>query len=104
MDKRYQIFISSTYSDLKVERDAFIHALWCSKYIAVTMEQFPATDDARRSVERRQNFFSPREEFRCNLAVGRRGVLLHLSGMACSNDRRRHFLPAQNPSKCKLGQ
>jgi hypothetical protein len=45
MDKRYQIFISSTYSDLKVERDAVIHALWCSKYIAVTMEQFPATDE-----------------------------------------------------------
>lgn len=47
MDKRYQIFVSSTYSDLKEEREAVIHALWRSKYIAVAMEQFPATDEAK---------------------------------------------------------
>ena len=34
MEKKYQFFVSSTYEDLKEERDVAIHAI-------LTMNQFP---------------------------------------------------------------
>jgi hypothetical protein len=43
--KRYQIFVSSTHADLKEEREAVINELTKVGYIAVGMEQFPATDE-----------------------------------------------------------
>jgi hypothetical protein len=45
MNTRYQIFVSSTYSDLREERERIIHELTRIGYIAVGMEQFPATDE-----------------------------------------------------------
>jgi hypothetical protein len=45
MNTRYQIFVSSTYSDLREEREKVIHELTRIGYIAVGMEQFPATDE-----------------------------------------------------------
>jgi Domain of unknown function (DUF4062) len=45
MEKRFQIFVSSTYSDLRDEREKVIHELTRIGYIAVGMEQFPATDE-----------------------------------------------------------
>ena len=45
MNTRYQIFVSSTYSDLRDEREKVIHELTRIGYIAVGMEQFPATDE-----------------------------------------------------------
>jgi Domain of unknown function (DUF4062) len=45
MDKRYQIFVSSTHSDLHKERERVINELTRIGYIAVGMEQFPATDE-----------------------------------------------------------
>jgi hypothetical protein len=43
--KRYQIFVSSTHTDLRIEREAVINELTKIGYIAVGMEQFPATDE-----------------------------------------------------------
>jgi vacuolar-type H+-ATPase subunit F/Vma7 len=43
--KRFQIFVSSTHADLKEEREAVINELTKVGYIAVGMEQFPATDE-----------------------------------------------------------
>ena len=45
MNVRYQVFVSSTYSDLKEEREHVIHELTRIGYIAVGMEQFPATPE-----------------------------------------------------------
>jgi hypothetical protein len=45
MDKRYQVFVSSTYSDLRDEREKVINELTRIGYIAAGMEQFPATDE-----------------------------------------------------------
>lgn len=45
MQTRYQVFVSSTYSDLKDEREHVIHELTKVGYIAVGMEQFPATPE-----------------------------------------------------------
>lgn len=45
MDKRYQVFISSTYTDLKEERKAVMQALMEMDCIPAGMEMFPATDE-----------------------------------------------------------
>lgn len=45
MDKRYQVFVSSTYADLKQERQHVIQALMEMDCIPAGMELFPATDE-----------------------------------------------------------
>ena len=45
MDKRYQVFISSTYADLKNERQAIMQTLMEMDCIPAGMELFPATDE-----------------------------------------------------------
>jgi hypothetical protein len=45
MEKRYQIFVSSTYVDLQEERQKIIHALLELDCIPAGMELFPAADD-----------------------------------------------------------
>lgn len=47
MDKRYQVFVSSTYEDLKEERQEVIKALLNFDCIPVGMEFFPAADDSQ---------------------------------------------------------
>ena len=44
MGKKYQIFVSSTYKDLKEERLAVIQYLLKMGFIPVGMEQFPASN------------------------------------------------------------
>lgn len=45
MDKRYQVFVSSTYADLKDERKAVIQTLIELDCIPAGMELFPAIDE-----------------------------------------------------------
>lgn len=45
MDKRYQVFVSSTYADLKEERQKVIQALMEMDCIPSGMELFPAADE-----------------------------------------------------------
>lgn len=45
MDKRYQVFVSSTYADLKEERRKVIQALMEMDCIPAGMELFPAADE-----------------------------------------------------------
>lgn len=45
MDKRYQVFISSTYADLKEERQRVIQAVIQMDCIPAGMELFPAADE-----------------------------------------------------------
>ncbi|MCE9530684.1 MAG: DUF4062 domain-containing protein [Planctomycetes bacterium] len=45
MEKRYQVFVSSTFRDLTAERRAVIEALLEMDAIPAGMELFPATDD-----------------------------------------------------------
>lgn len=47
MDKRYQVFVSSTYADLKAERQRVIQALMEMDCIPAGMELFPAMDEAQ---------------------------------------------------------
>jgi hypothetical protein len=45
MDKRYQVFVSSTYADLKDERQAVIRTVMEANCIPAGMELFPAADE-----------------------------------------------------------
>lgn len=45
MEKRYQVFVSSTFADLKEERRHVIQALMEMDCIPAGMELFPATDE-----------------------------------------------------------
>lgn len=45
MDKRYQVFVSSTYADLQQERQKVIQALMEMDCIPAGMEIFPAADE-----------------------------------------------------------
>ena len=45
MDKRYQVFISSTYEDLKEERKELIENLLNLKYLPSGMEMFSASNE-----------------------------------------------------------
>ncbi len=49
MEKRYQIFVSSTYADLKEERRAVIQSLLEMDCIPAGMELFPAVDEEQFS-------------------------------------------------------
>ena len=53
MSKRYQVFVSSTYADLKDERQAVMQALMELDCIPAGMELFPAADEEQlRFIER----------------------------------------------------
>ena len=45
MNKKYQVFVSSTYQDLLEERQEVMQALLELECIPVGMELFPAADD-----------------------------------------------------------
>src|SRR5208283_4475000 len=45
MDKRYQVFVSSTYEDLREEQREVMQALLALDCIPTGMELFPAADD-----------------------------------------------------------
>lgn len=53
MDKRYQVFVSSTYADLKQERRRVIQALMEMDCIPAGMELFPAADEEQWEFIRR---------------------------------------------------
>lgn len=54
MDKKYQIFISSTYEDLKEEREQAIKAVLEMGHIPVGMEMFSAADEEQWQLIARQ--------------------------------------------------
>ena len=44
-ERRYQVFLSSTYTDLTLERERVLRELAGHDYIASGMEYFPAMDE-----------------------------------------------------------
>lgn len=53
MDKRYQVFVSSTYEDLRIERQEVMQALLELDCIPCGMELFPAADEDQWSLIKR---------------------------------------------------
>lgn len=50
MDKKYQVFVSSTFEDLREEREKVIETLLNKNCIPVGMEYFPAADDEQMTI------------------------------------------------------
>jgi hypothetical protein len=50
MEKRYEVFISSTFADLEQERSKVAQALQQHDFFPAGMEMFPASDDSQRKV------------------------------------------------------
>lgn len=50
METRYQVFVSSTYEDLKAERQEVMHALLELDCIPAGMELFPAANEDQWSL------------------------------------------------------
>ncbi|TMS68234.1 DUF4062 domain-containing protein, partial [Pseudoalteromonas sp. S1691] len=50
MDKKYQVFVSSTYEDLRLERQEVMNALLELDCIPSGMELFPAADEDQWSL------------------------------------------------------
>jgi hypothetical protein len=50
MEKKYQVFLSSTYADLAVERKKVLDILLMADCIPSGMETFVATDDEQFNV------------------------------------------------------
>lgn len=50
MDKKYQVFISSTYLDLKEEREKAVNAILKLEHIPIGMELFNAGDDTQWAI------------------------------------------------------
>lgn len=53
MDKKLQVFISSTYTDLKKERQAAVEAILSAGHIPAGMELFTASDESQMEVIKR---------------------------------------------------
>ena len=53
MEKKYQVFISSTYDDLKIEREKAIDAILRLEHIPIGMELFNAGDDEQWKIIQR---------------------------------------------------
>jgi hypothetical protein len=52
-DKKFQIFVSSTYIDLKEERQAAVEAILSAGHIPAGMELFSAGDESQMTVIKR---------------------------------------------------
>jgi predicted transport protein len=52
-ERRYQIFLSSTYDDLREERQAVTQSILALGHLAAGMELFPASDLAQLDLIKR---------------------------------------------------
>ena len=53
MDKKLQVFVSSTYTDLILERQAAVEAILTAGHIPAGMELFAAGDESQMEVIQR---------------------------------------------------
>ncbi len=79
MEKKYQVFVSSTYEDLKEERSAVISALLKAKCIPVCMEYFTASSKPQWEVIEK---FIPQCDYYIIISAGRYGSIEPSSGLS----------------------
>ena len=79
MRRRYQVFVSSTFSDLHQERQAVLWELLKLRHIPAGMESFPATDDRGWQIIQRTIDDS---DFYVLLVAGRYGSIDPTTGLS----------------------
>lgn len=79
MDKKYQVFVSSTYEDLKQERSAVIAALLKAGFIPTGMEYFTATSKTQWEVIEE---IIPQCDYYIVIVAGKYGSIEPVSGIS----------------------
>lgn len=77
LEKRYQVFVSSTYEDLKEERKHVMHALLETYCIPTGMELFPAADEEQMQLIKRMIDYC---DYYILIVAGRYGTIDESSG------------------------
>ena len=77
MKKKYQIFISSTYTDLQKERQAAVEAVLSARHIPAGMELFTSSDETQLDVIKR---WIDSSDIYCLILGGRYGSIEPKSG------------------------
>ena len=92
VDKKYQIFVSSTYTDLKNERDVVIKAILEMGHIPVGMEMFSAADDEQWKIIERH---IEESDYYCVIVAHRYGSTV--SGKSYTQKEYEHALHREVP-------
>lgn len=79
MDKKYQVFVSSTYEDLKEERSAVITALLKAGFMPTGMEYFTATSKSQWEVIEE---IIPQCDYYIVIVAGKYGSIEPISGLS----------------------
>ena len=95
MGKRHQVFVSSTYTDLKKERGVVIESLLRHKFIPAGMELFPATNGSswewiKRTIEE--------SDYYVLIIGGRYGSIHKESGRSFTEMEYRHAVDTGKPT------
>lgn len=84
MDKRYQVFVSSTYTDLKEERRVVIETLMKVDCMPAGMELFPASDEEQLNFIKRViddcDYYRLVDGLRCAEGVAKKGHVNPFAG------------------------
>jgi hypothetical protein len=100
MDRRYQVFVSSTYDDLREERNEVMHALLELDCIPAGMELFPAADEDQWTLIKKViddcDYYV--------VIVGGRYGSLHSSGKSYTQMEYEYALSKQKPTIAFLHQ
>ncbi|MBC7083749.1 MAG: DUF4062 domain-containing protein [Firmicutes bacterium] len=95
MEKRYQVFVSSTYDDLQEERQEVMHALLELDCIPAGMELFPAANEDQWSVIQR---VIDDCDYYVVIVAGRYGSIHQASGLGYTEREYRYAIEKGKPS------
>jgi hypothetical protein len=93
-EKKYQVFVSSTYEDLKEERQAAVEAILSSNHIPAGMELFAAGDESQMEVIKR---WIDESDIYMLLLGGRYGCVEQTSGKSYTQLEYEYALERRKP-------
>jgi len=94
MNKKFQIFVSSTYSDLKSERQACVEAILTAGHIPAGMELFSAGDESQLDIIKR---WIDESDIYMLLLGGRYGSIEPKSGLSYTEIEYRYAIDSGKP-------
>jgi hypothetical protein len=94
MNKKYQVFVSSTYTDLKIERQACVEAILTAGHIPAGMELFSAGDETQLEIIKR---WIDESDIYILLLGGRYGSIEPKSELSYTEIEYRYALEAKKP-------
>ena len=93
-DKRFQVFISSTYEDLKDERDAIIRGLLDVDCFPAGMEMFVASDESQWEMIKK---YIDQSDYYLVVSAGRYGSIDEETGFSFTEKEYRYAIETDTP-------